>query len=180
MATMSRGYERPDCPIRGLAYTSFQELATRVSHLNTGKASGDPVAEKLMTRVAQDENLHMVFYRDALGLMLEVDPSAVVKAIAAEVIGFQMPGAGIAGFMRKAAVMAANDIYNLRIHHDEIVTPLLRFWKVADRTGLDAEAETARDQLFAFVDKLDRTATKLTERRDEQRARDQASIRAAS
>ncbi len=164
MQTMTRGYERPDCPLRGLAYTSFQELATRVSHLNTGKSSGDPVAERLMTRVAQDENLHMVFYRDALGIAFEVDPSAVMKAIVAEVIGFQMPGAGISGFGHMANIMAANGIYNMRIHHDEIVAPLLRFWKVYDRTGLDDEAQAARDKLASFVARLDRAATKLDER----------------
>ena len=165
MQTMAHGYERTSCPIHGLAYTSFQELATRVSHLNTGKAAGDPVAERLMARVAQDENLHMVFYRDALALAFEADPSTVMRAIVDEVLGFRMPGAGISGFTRKAAVMANSGIYDLRIHHDEIVMPLLRFWKVFERTGRDAEAELARDRLAEFVAKLDRTAQRLTERR---------------
>lgn len=164
MQTMTRGYERPACPLRGLAYTALQELATRVSHLNTGKATGDPVAERLMTRVAQDENLHMVFYRDALAIALEVDPSAVVRAITDEVLGFRMPGAGIDGFAHKANVMAATGIYDMRIHHDEIVAPLLRYWKVFERTGLDAEAEVARDKLASFVRRLDRAATKLDAR----------------
>ena len=45
-------------------YVSFQELATRVSHRNTGKACNDPVADQLLQRVSADENLHMIFYRD--------------------------------------------------------------------------------------------------------------------
>ncbi|EUA01784.1 putative acyl-[acyl-carrier-protein] desaturase desA1 [Mycobacterium kansasii 824] len=45
-------------------YVSFQELATRVSHRNTGRASNDTIAEQLMARVSHDENLHMIFYRD--------------------------------------------------------------------------------------------------------------------
>ena len=45
-----------------VAYVSFQELATRVSHRNTGKATGDPVAEQMFARIALDENLHMIFY----------------------------------------------------------------------------------------------------------------------
>ena len=48
-----------------LAYVSFQELATRVSHRNTG-ATGDPTCDRLLARVAADENLHMVFYRNLL------------------------------------------------------------------------------------------------------------------
>ncbi len=43
---------------------SFQELATRVSHRNTGRATGDPIADQMLARIAADENLHMVFYRN--------------------------------------------------------------------------------------------------------------------
>ena len=166
MQNMQLGYSRPSMgALRGLAYTSFQELATRVSHQNTGRFSEDPVADKIMTRVAQDENLHMVFYRDALQAALEVAPSAVVKAIAEEVLTFEMPGAGISGFVRKAAKMADAGIYDLRIHHDDILWPLLRYWKVFERTDLDPEAEQARETLGRFMGKLDATAKKFEDRR---------------
>ncbi len=165
MQNMQLGYDRPMKILRGLAYTSFQELATRVSHQNTGKYSADPVADRIMSRVAQDENLHMVFYRDALSAAFEVDPSAVVKAIAEEVLTFEMPGAGITGFVRKAAKMADAGIYDLRIHHDDILWPLLRHWRVFERTDLDAEAERARDNLARFLGKLDASAKKFEERR---------------
>ena len=51
---------------------SFQELATRVSHRNTGKATGYPIAEQLLARIATDENLHMVFYRNLVAAALEI------------------------------------------------------------------------------------------------------------
>ena len=172
MQTMLLGYERPMGALRGLAYTSFQELATRVSHQNTGKYSEDPVADKIMLRVAQDENLHMVFYRDALAAALEVDPSAVVKAITNEVLTFEMPGAGISGFNRKAAKMADAGIYDLRIHHDDILQPLLRYWKVFERTDLDPEAEHERERLARFMEKLDTSARKFEERRAARRDRE--------
>ncbi|HUQ17109.1 MAG TPA: acyl-ACP desaturase [Candidatus Saccharimonadales bacterium] len=172
MQTMLLGYERPMGALRGLAYTSFQELATRVSHQNTGKYSEDPVADKIMLRVAQDENLHMVFYRDALAAALEVDPSAVVKAITNEVLTFEMPGAGITGFNRKAAKMADAGIYDLRIHHDDILQPLLRYWKVFDRTDLDPEAEHERERLARFMEKLDASARKFEDRRAARRDRE--------
>ena len=166
MQNMQLGYDRPSMgALRGLAYTSFQELATRVSHQNTGRFSADPVADKIMVRVAQDENLHMVFYRDALQAAMELAPSAVVKAIAAEVMNFAMPGAGIAGFVRKAAKMADAGIYDLRIHHDDIIWPLLRYWKVFERTDLDTEAERARETLARFLGKLDASAKKFEDRR---------------
>lgn len=165
MQTMVAGYDRQMGALRGLAYTSFQELATRVSHQNTGKYSQDPVADRIMTRVAQDENLHMVFYRDALAAALEVDPSAVVKAITQEVLTFEMPGARINGFARKAAKMADAGIYDLRIHHDDIIWPLLRYWKIFERTDLDPEAEQARERLARFLGKLDATARRYEEKR---------------
>ena len=48
-------------------YVTFQELATRVSHRNTGKACNEPIADQLLQRVSADENLHMIFYRDVIG-----------------------------------------------------------------------------------------------------------------
>ena len=63
----------PAC-LGGLAYVSFQELATRVSHRNTGRATGDPVAEQMFARIALDENLHMVFYRNMMAAAFEVTP----------------------------------------------------------------------------------------------------------
>ena len=76
----------PDKTALGLmAYAAFQELATRISHRNTGRYSDDPVADKIMVRVAADENLHMMFYRDIVAAALQVDPSAAVEAITGEV-----------------------------------------------------------------------------------------------
>ena len=77
-----------------VAYVSFQELATRVSHRNTGKAAGDPVAERLLARIAADENLHMIFYRDLCDAALDVAPDQAMEAIADVVENFRMPGQG--------------------------------------------------------------------------------------
>ena len=50
-------------------------------------------------------------------------PSQTMRAITDEVVGFQMPGSIIPGFARKAVQMAKAGIYDLRIHHDDIVMP---------------------------------------------------------
>ena len=69
MTHMSQGYaaDHGDTMMHNLAYVSFQELATRVSHRNTGRYTDDPMAERLLARIAADENLHMVFYRNLMG-----------------------------------------------------------------------------------------------------------------
>jgi acyl-[acyl-carrier-protein] desaturase len=162
MNQLQNGYERPSSStLRGLAYVTFQELATRISHRNTGRYSNDPVADKIMIRIAADENLHMVFYRDILSAALKVQPSAAVRAIVDEVLAFEMPGAGIPQFLRKAALIAKARIYDLRSHRDEVLLPVIKHWGIFELQGLDAAAEEARRRLAEHLDKLDVAATKF-------------------
>ena len=151
--------------LRVLAYVAFQELATRISHRNTANVLDDDAGQKLLARVAADENLHMVFYRDLVNAALELAPSATVRAIADEVIGFQMPGAGIDDFGRKAVIIARAGIYDLRVHHDQVLLPQLRAWRFFEREGLDADAEQARVAVRDFLRALDATARMHEERR---------------
>src|SRR5215470_7648156 len=82
MAHMEGGFSNSyEGLIESVAYVSFQELATRVSHRNTGTASGDPVCEQLLARVAADENLHMIFYRNLLGAAFDLAPNATMRAV---------------------------------------------------------------------------------------------------
>jgi acyl-[acyl-carrier-protein] desaturase len=172
MQQVMTGYDRASTDaLRGMVYVSFQELATRISHRNTGRFSNDPVADRIMARIAKDENLHMVFYRDLVGAAFHLDPSRVMEAITAEVIAFQMPGAGMRDFSRKAVQIANAGIYDLRVHHDEVVWPLLRHWKVFEAEGLDEDAERSREELSGFLTGLDQLATRHTEKRAARAAR---------
>ncbi len=114
-----------------------------------------------MVRIAADENLHMIFYRDILGAALKVQPSAAVRAIVAEVLAFQMPGAGIPNFVRKAAQIARAGIYDLRVHRDEVLLPILRHWRIFELEGLDGAAEEARQRLATHLAKLDVAAARF-------------------
>ena len=173
MDHMATGYESAHSQdlVRSLAYVSFQELATRVSHRNTGRLTNDPVADQLLTRVAADENLHMIFYRNLLGAALELSPSQTMVAINDVVQTFQMPGSDIAGFQRKAVEMAIAGVYDLRQHRDEVVMPVLRFWKIFELEGLDAEGEKARSELADFMDGLEKQALRFEDKRDALQAR---------
>lgn len=173
MTHMSQGYESAHSGelVHSLAYVSFQELATRVSHRNTGRYTNDHLCEQLLARIAADENLHMVFYRNLLRAALELAPDQTMQAIRDVVKGFQMPGTDIPGFQRKAVEMAVAGIYDLRSHRDEVLSPVLRFWKIWDVEGLGAEGEQARIDLSNFMDDLDKQAARFEDKRDTLKAR---------
>jgi acyl-[acyl-carrier protein] desaturase len=175
MLHMEAGYDSGDkSMLQAVAYVSFQELATRVSHRNTGAATGCPLAEQLLARIATDENLHMVFYRNIGAAALDRNPDAMMQAIRDEVVGFQMPGVGMPDFTRNSVTIAKAGIYDLRLHHDDVIMPVLRFWKVFTRTDLGPAGERAREELSEFLEKLDVQAARFVEQRDRLRARQAA------
>jgi acyl-[acyl-carrier-protein] desaturase len=157
--------------IESIAYVSFQELATRVAHRNTGIVSGDPICDQLLARIAQDENLHMIFYRNILNAAFDLAPNSTMRAVCNVVKSFQMPGYTIENFTRKSVQIAMAGIYDLRIHHDEVITPVLRQLKAFEREGLDGEGERAREELKTFLDELDAGASRFVEKREASRAR---------
>ncbi|MHB8339662.1 MAG: acyl-ACP desaturase [Mycobacteriales bacterium] len=152
MATVQGGFRADEKDfLRTLAYVSLQERATRVAHRNTGLASAEPALDRLLARIATDENLHMVFYRDLVSQSLDLVPERMLEALAAEVASFTMPGTSVPGFTRKAVLIARAGIYNLRVHRDEVLVPLLRHWQVFERTGYGPRAQAAVDQLGDFL-----------------------------
>lgn len=166
MAQVSGGVvPHPASAADGLVYVAIQELATRVAHHNTGKALDDPAGHEIMKRVASDENLHFLFYRDLVDAALELDPSATVEAIARQVIGFAMPGVGIPAFRDHAHAIARRRIYDLAVHHDAVLRPLVaRHWDVAGAAGLSDRAERARDALCRHLARAGRVARRIAER----------------
>ena len=161
MEHVARGYAPRGIagPYDALVYVTLQELATRIAHRNTGAITGDPVAERLLVRVALDENLHYAFYRDLAVAAIELDASAMVLAMRRQVLGFAMPGFELRGFRERAISIAAAGIYDMRIHHDQVLTPvLLKHWRLPALQGLTEEAERARDEVLGFLDVLGGTA----------------------
>ncbi|WP_370415827.1 acyl-ACP desaturase [Streptomyces fradiae] len=173
MVHMSEGFESDNrhSMLHSIAYVSFQELATRISHRNAGHHSGDPVCERMLARIALDENLHMIFYRNLLGAAFELAPDLTMQAVRDVVVGFRMPGHGMPGFERAAAQMAIGGIYNLRIHHDDVLQPVLRFLKVLDIDGLGPEGLQAQEELGLYMNGLDAEARKFDERLAARKAR---------
>ena len=132
---------------------------------NTGRVANDPVADRLLTRIALDENLHMVFYRDLIAAALALAPDQTMPAIAAEVMGFKMPGAGVPGFLRRSVQIAEAGIYDVRLHRDEVLSPLMRQWQALTLRVTTSAAKQAQSTLAWHLDRLERMAKRYEERR---------------
>ncbi|MDZ7930703.1 MAG: acyl-ACP desaturase [Rhodococcus sp. (in: high G+C Gram-positive bacteria)] len=182
MIHMTNGYVSPAGAGVGLlhsvAYVTFQELATRVSHRNTGKVCDDPIADRMLQRIAADENLHMIFYRNITGAAMDISPDQTLQAVSDIVTNFVMPGAGMPNFRRNGVLMAKHGIYDLRQHLEDVVWPVLRKWNVFERNDFTARGENKREELAAFLEDLERQATKFEEMRDRSLARERAKAEA--
>lgn len=166
MATLEAGWSADSKDVlHSLVYVALQELATRVAHRNTGRVAQDPVADRLLARIATDENLHMVFYRDLITAALALAPDQTVSAIASETVAFKMPGTGVPGFLQRSVQIADAGIYDVRLHRDEVLTPLLRHWQALTVPVTSETARLAQATLAQHLDALDQMARRYEERR---------------
>ncbi len=157
-----------------VVYVTFQELATRISHRNTGKACNESVADQLLQRVSADENLHMIFYRDVSEAGLEIAPNQAMKSLHRVLRNFKMPGYTVPEFRRKAVIIAVGGVYDPRVHLDDVVMPVLKKWRIFEREDFTGEAAAMRDDLALLVEELEEACDKFEEskrRRLEREAR---------
>lgn len=159
-------------PYRNFIYTSFQEVATNISHRRVAsqcKKIGNDLLAKICGNIAADEARHGKAYSDFVQRIFELDPSEMMLA-------FQ-------DMMKKKIVMPAHflretggsigDLYthfsdaaqriNVYTTHDyiSILNGLLKDWNIGERTGLNEEAEKARDFLMSLPKRLTRVSERI-------------------
>ena len=120
----------------------------------------------MLQRVALDENLHMLFYRNTIAAALELEPHAAMRAITDVVTNFAMPGVDMPGFGRKAVGIALAGIYDLQQHLDDVVMPVLRAWKIFERNDFSGDGMAARDELAAFLTTIESQAKTFNDKRE--------------
>ena len=120
----------------------------------------------MLARVALDENLHMLFYRNLLSAAIDIEPNAAMVAIKDVVTNFQMPGAEMPGWGRKSVQIALAGIYDPKSHLEDVVAPVLRAWNIFTREDFTAEGAQARDELAAFITATEADVSKFIEKRD--------------
>ena len=150
-----------------MVYVCLQELATRISHRGTGKLLEDQAGYKVMARVATDENLHFLFYRDLVNAALEVDPSSTVMAIERQVRDFEMPGTGIPGLLRaRPGHRQGRHLRPASSTTSRSSCPWCSAtgaWPTLE--GLSDEADQARHSVIDRIDRIGRAGRRMAERR---------------
>lgn len=109
-------------PYRNFVYTSFQELATNISHHRTAtlaKQHGNETLSKMCGVIAADEMRHAKAYKSFISKIFEIDPSEMMLAFE--------------DMMRKKIVMPA---HFLRQQGEKIGTTFTHFSDAAQRLGV--------------------------------------------
>ncbi len=151
-------------PYRTFVYTSFQEIATRVSHLNVAKGALNSGAERLhqlCSRIAGDEHRHARAYKLFFQKILEVDTDEALfalqdmmkKKITMPAMYMRERGADPGDTFRKFEVVARRTGINTPYDYVEILEHLMADWKIADISNLSGAAAKAQDYLCGLPDR---------------------------
>ncbi|KQR71464.1 acyl-ACP desaturase [Pedobacter sp. Leaf176] len=159
-------------PYRNFIYTSFQELATNVSHrrvASLAKKDGDTLLSKMCGVIASDEARHAKAYKDFMNRIFEVDPNEAMLAFE--------------DMMRKKIVMPAHFLREVglkigqtfghftdaaqrlgvytAVDYVEIMQQLIIDWKIEGMRDLDDAGEKARDYIMNLPSRLLRVAERM-------------------
>lgn len=156
-------------PYRNFIYTSFQELATNLSHRRTAtiaKKFGNPHLSKMCGVIAADEMRHARAYKEFVSRIFEVDPSEMMLAfedmMKKKIV---MP----AHFLRETGVKMGHTFSHFSdaaqrlgvyttYDYIDIMESLMADWNFENITGLNEKAEAARDYVLALPARLKRIA----------------------
>ncbi len=159
-------------PYKNFVYTSFQELATNISHKRVGqmaKKKGNVLLSKMCTIIAGDEMRHHLAYREFVKIIMEHDPNGMILAFSDMMkrkivmpAHFLRESGGTIGeafesfsnCAQRLGVYTAND-------YVEILRKLNTYWDLGALRGLSDEAEKARDYLMKLPDRLHRIADRM-------------------
>ena len=159
-------------PYRNFVYTSFQELATYISHNNVSRIAKDYGAKKLSRMckiIAGDEMRHHLAYSEFVRRIFEVDPSEMMKAVQ---YMFKLKIVMPAHFLREGGQEKGNlfepfsdaaqrlGVYTAQDYVD-IMKKLITIWELDKITGLNDEAEKARDYIMKFPERMERISQRI-------------------
>lgn len=158
-------------PYQAMIYTSFQERATKISHVNTGKLAdkaGDHILSKICKTIAGDEARHEKAYKTFMSKIFEIDPSGAILAFEKMmrkqiVMPAVLMGEGSSNpslFEQFSAITQKVGIYT-GWDYARIIQHLVDYWKIEAVTGLNDAAAKAQDYLSNLADRYMRLADRM-------------------
>ncbi len=159
-------------PYKNFVYTSFQELATYVSHNRVSqiaKQYGDKKLSKLCKLIAGDEMRHHHAYSEFVNQIFKVDPSEMMLAFQYMMKQkITMP----AHFLRESGQKIStafeefsNSAQKIGVYtaadYVDIMQKLIDKWEIDKITNLTAEAEKARDYLMKLPERMAKISERL-------------------
>jgi len=159
-------------PYKNFVYTSFQELATYVSHNRVSqiaKSYGDHKLAKMCKMIAGDEMRHHHAYSEFVTQIFKVDPSEMMMAFLYMMkLKITMPAVFLresGEAMGSAFEQFSNSAQRIGVYtsqdYVEILQKLIEKWEIDKMSGLTDEAEKARDYLMKLPDRMARIAERL-------------------
>jgi acyl-[acyl-carrier-protein] desaturase len=157
-------------PYQTMIYTSFQERATKISHVNTGKLAdkaGDTVLSRICKTIAGDEARHEKAYKSFMQEIFKIDPNGAMLAFESMMRKqITMPavlmdkGNEDNVFVRFSAITQKIGIYTAW-DYAKIIQHLVDYWKIESITGLDGAAAKAQSYLVKLADRYMRVADRM-------------------
>ena len=148
-------------PYRNFVYTSFQELATNISHRRTAtmaKKFGNTTLSKICGVIAADEARHATAYKSFISQIFEIDPSEMMlafedmmrKKIVMPSHFLRQQGEKIGSTFSHFSDAAQRLGVYTSIDYTNILETLIEEWNISNIKGINDAAEKARDYLMAL------------------------------
>lgn len=159
-------------PYKNFVYTSFQELATYISHNRVAKIAkdnGNKQLAKMCKIISGDEMRHHHAYSEFVERIFEVDPNQMMMAfqymmkqkIAMPAHFLRESGGKISTAFEEFSNTAQRiGVYTSKDYVD-ILDKLVQRWNIGSMTGLSDEAEKARDYLMTLPARMLRLADRM-------------------
>jgi acyl-[acyl-carrier-protein] desaturase len=159
-------------PYKNFVYTSFQELATYISHNRVAKMAreyGSTTLSRMCRIISGDEMRHHKAYSTFVDEIFKVDPSNMMIAFKEMMVhkivmpahflreSGQTIGAAFEDFSNSAQRIG---VYTAQDYID-ILQNLIDTWDIGNMTDLTADAEKARDYLMKLPARMERVAQRI-------------------
>jgi acyl-[acyl-carrier-protein] desaturase len=158
-------------PYSAIVYTSFQERATKISHVNTGKLAdkaGDNNLSRICKTIAGDEARHEKAYKSFMSKIFEIDPNGALKSfeqmmrkqITMPAVLMDQGGSNPNLFIEFSAITQKIGVYTTW-DYASIIEHLVSLWKIEHLTGLKDGAAKAQDYLSTLATRYKRIAERM-------------------